>query len=268
MSSDTLADKSLLTIQAINNFKGKSMILFYSPFHTFIHKVLVTAHECGHWDDLERVACFPFMNFDGEEQGDAYSISALNPLDKVPTLALESGQVVFGSQAICEYFDANSKDGRMYPPPGPDRWDAISRLAMCDMIFEQTVVMVMEQWKPEEQWNLGLFEWLWPKFEKSLDSLDRDADRGWSGFDVGHASMLHAISYLGFRAEFYESKDPLHPDFRWREGRPALSAWFDEAITRPSVQSHYMKDFSGDSSPERCQAMVQKVLAAQGESGS
>ncbi len=24
------------------------MKLFYSPFHTFVHKVLVTAHECGH----------------------------------------------------------------------------------------------------------------------------------------------------------------------------------------------------------------------------
>ena len=32
------------------------MKLFYSPFHTFVHKVLVTAHECGHWDQLERIA--------------------------------------------------------------------------------------------------------------------------------------------------------------------------------------------------------------------
>ena len=37
------------------------MKLFYSPFHTFVHKVLVTAHECGHWDQLERIATFPFV---------------------------------------------------------------------------------------------------------------------------------------------------------------------------------------------------------------
>jgi glutathione S-transferase len=243
------------------------MFLFYSPFHTFVHKVLVTAHECGHWDDLDRVACFPFKNLDGVDQGDAYDITILNPLNKVPTLALESGQSIYGSQAICEYFDATSTARKIYPEPGPARWDAISRLALCDTIFEQTVVMVMEQWKPEAEWNMGLFEWLWPKFIKGLDLLERDAERGWDGFDVGHASMLHAISYLGFRAEFYESKDPIHPNFRWREGRPALSAWYDEALARPSVQSHYMQDFDGDSSAERCQAKMQVVLAARARNG-
>lgn len=77
--------------------------------------------------------------------------------------------------------------------------------------------------------------------------------------------MLRAISYLGFRAEFYEAKDPIHPDFNWRDGRPALSDWFDEAIQRPSVQSHYLKDFTGDSSAARLQAAVDEVLAAQKE---
>jgi hypothetical protein len=45
--------------------------------------VLATAHECGHWDRLERFATYPFKNGEGEDQGDAYDISALNPLDKV-----------------------------------------------------------------------------------------------------------------------------------------------------------------------------------------
>ena len=51
------------------------MLLFYSPFHTFVHKVLVTAHECGHWDDLERVPAFPFFNNDGELVSGQYSIA-------------------------------------------------------------------------------------------------------------------------------------------------------------------------------------------------
>ena len=69
------------------------MKLFYSPFHTFIHKVLVTAHEAGLWDEITFVPTYPFKNREGEDQGDAYSIAALNPLNKVPTLALDSGQV-------------------------------------------------------------------------------------------------------------------------------------------------------------------------------
>ena len=237
------------------------MKLFYSPFHTFVHKVLVTAHECGHWDQLERIATFPFKNNQGEDCGDSYDITPLNPLDKVPTLVTDEGQSVFGSQAICEYLDATSRARAMYPEAGPKRWDALCRLSLSDSIFESTVQMVMEQWKPREQWNMGLFEWLWPKFIAGLDSLERDAVRGWDTFDVGHAAMLHAISYLGFRAEFYEAKDPLHPTFNWRESRPALSAWFDEAVQRPSVQSHYNKPFEGDDSAATCQAAVAACLA-------
>ncbi len=240
------------------------MKLFYSPFHSFVHKVLVTAHECGHWDDIDFVPTFPFKNLDGEDQGDSYSISLLNPLDKVPTLATDTGQIIYGSQAVCEYLDANSKARKMYPAPGPARWDAITRLALGDTIFETTVQMVAEQWQEPEQWNMRVFESLWPKYIRALDGLEQKV-AGWTDFDIGHASLLHAISYLGFRAEFYEAKDPIHPDFRWREGRPALSDWFDEAIMRPSVQSHYNKDYEGDTSAERCQQAVQDILALQKE---
>lgn len=239
--------------------------LFYSPFHTFAHKVLITAHECGHWDNIDFVATFPFKNGDGEDQGYAYDLTAINSLNKVPTLVTETGQAIFGSQAVCEYLDATSTARRMYPEPGPKRWDAITRLATGDTIFETTVQMVAEQWQPEEQWNMSLFERLWPKYIAALDKFELEAKRGWSDFDVGHASMLHAISYLGFRAEFYEAKDPVHPEFNWRDGRPALSEWYDEAMQRPSVKSHYNKEFEGDSSPERCQQAIQDVLALQKE---
>ncbi|MEM8917411.1 MAG: glutathione S-transferase family protein [Pseudomonadota bacterium] len=240
------------------------MKLFYSPFHTFIHKVLVTAHECGHWDDIDFIPTFPFKNLDGEDQGDAYIIAALNPLDKVPTLATKTGQVIFGSQAVCEYLDANTKGRNMYPEPGPARWDAITRLALGDTIFETTVQMVAEQWQEPEQWNMRVFESLWPKYIRSLDRLDQQA-AGWIDFDIGHAALLHAISYLGFRAEFYEAKDPIHPDFRWRDGRPALSDWFDAAVERPSVKAHYNVDFAGDTSADRCQQAVRDILDLQKE---
>lgn len=239
------------------------MKLFYSPFHTFIHKALVTAHECGLWDEIDFVATFPFKNLDGEDQGEAYSIAAINPLSKVPTLATDQGQVIFGSQAVCEYLDANSKGAKMYPDPGPARWDAVTRLAMADTVFEGTVQMVAEQWQEPDQWNMTVFERMWPKFIRALDWMDCEAAKGWDQFDIGHAAMLHAISYLGFRAEFYEAKDPIHPNFNWRDGRTTLARWYDEACQRPSVKSHFNTDFTGDGSPERLQAAVAEVLALQ-----
>jgi glutathione S-transferase len=238
-----------------------AITLFYSPFHTFVHKVLVTAHECGHWDDLVRVPTFPFYNNDGEYVRGQYSLAALNPLDKVPTLVSPTGQVIYGSQAVCEYLDATSKARRMYPDAGPARWDAVTRLALCDTLFELTVQMVMEQWNPPETQRIGLFEWIWPKIFAGLDSLEAGAQRGWTDFDVGHASMLHMISYISFRAEFYPAKDPLYPGYNWREGRPALTAWYNEALTRPSVTSHYNLPYEGDKSAAYHQDMVARMVA-------
>lgn len=240
------------------------MKLFYSPFHTFIHKVLVTAHEAGLWDEIEFVPTYPFKNRDGEDQGDRYSIAALNPLDKVPTLTTDEGQVIYGSQSIVEYLDENSVSGhRLYPPAGPDRWDAISRLALCDTMFEMTVMMVMEGWNPEAEQRLPYYEWIWPKIIRGMDRLEERCKRGFTSFDIGQASALHAISYCDFRVNFYEAKDPVHPDFDFADGRPNLKAWWDEAIQRPSVLSHYNKDFDGDDSAEFCQAKVREVLATQ-----
>jgi glutathione S-transferase len=76
--------------------------LFYSPFHSFIHKVLVTAYEAGLWEQITFVPTYPFKNRDGVDQGDRYTIAKLNPLDKVPTLVEGDGQVIYGSQALAE----------------------------------------------------------------------------------------------------------------------------------------------------------------------
>lgn len=241
------------------------MKLFYSPFHTFVHKVLVTAHEAGLWDDITFVPTYPFKNREGEDQGDAYSISALNPLDKVPTLALDSGQVIYGSQAVVECLDDMSKSGKhLYPTEGPSRWEATTRLALADTMFETTVMLAMEGWNPEEKQRIEFFEWIWPKIIRGCDELELACKRGFDGFDIGQASMLHAISYMDFKVNFYEAKDPLYPDFDCFDKRPNLKAWWDEAIQRPSVTSHYNVDFEGEDSAAFLQRNVQEVLAAQG----
>ena len=245
------------------------MKLFYSPFHTFIHKVLVTAYEVGLWDEITFVATYPYKNRDGEDQGDNYSIAAINPLDKVPTLVLDNGQVVFASQALAECLDTMSKSGkRLFPEAGPKRWDAITRLALADTIFETTVMLVMEGWNPEEEQRIEFFEWIWPKIIRGCDKLEAYCKRGFDGFDIGQAAALHAISYMDFRVNFYDAKDPLHPEFNCFENRPNLEAWWKNAIQRPSVIHHYNVDFQGDDSAEFCQKNVQQVLDLQKENST
>lgn len=237
------------------------MKLFYSPFHSFAHKALVVAHEAGLWDQVTLVPTFPFRNLNREFVTGQYDMSVITPLGKVPCLVLEDGTVLYSSQTVVEYFDAQRTSGeRLYPSDGPARWDALRRLALGDAIFEFNVQMSMENWLPREERRIGLYEWLWPKIIAALDEAEAWAS-GSAAVDIGAFGLLQGISYMG---DDVSDADPIHPGYKWREGRPALAAWFDEIVRRPSVQTHFGKDFEGDMSPENHQRHVAEVLAAQG----
>ena len=232
-----------------------TMKLFYSPIHGFIHKALVTAHEAGVWDQLEFVPVYPIK--------DGYSIAAINPLHKVPTLALEDGTVLYGSQTVVEYLDSLSTTGhRLYPAEGPARWDALRRLALADTLFEVTVVMALERLeKPPRE---IVFKWNCAKVVLAVDQMEEDAAKGFGSFDIGQASALHGLSYLD-RQTSRGLHPPVPEGWNWRDGRPALTAWWDAALQRPSVLSHLNKEYEGEDSAEFCQAKVAEVLRAKGK---
>jgi len=236
--------------------------LFYSPFHNFAHKTLVVAHEVGLWDRITLVPSFPFRNLQREFVTGQYDLSPIAPLRKVPLLALEDGSVLYGSQTIAEYLDARgaAETGaqRLYPPDGPARWSALTRLALGDSIFDFAVQLSMESWVLSEQRRLNLYEWLWPKIISALDALEESAGAT-ARFDIGWAGVLQGVSYLAARTG---ADDPVQPNFDWRAGRPGLAAWYDAALQRPSVQAHVGKDYEGDTSPENHRLHVQEVLAA------
>lgn len=240
------------------------MKLFYSPFHGFIHKVLVTTHEAGLWDDMTFVATYPFRNRDGVDQGDRYSLLPVNPLDKVPTLVTGEWQVIYGSEPICQYLDSISRANHLYPAAGPARWDAMRRHDRAQTVFENTVMMNMEGWRPEEERHMDVFEWIWPKILRVLDELEDECQEE-QGFDIGHAATLHALSYGDFGSKFYEAVDPLHPRYDFREGRPNLARWYESMLERPSVKSHLNRDFAGDDSPEYFQAQLAEVVKHRGD---
>ncbi|MEM6832046.1 MAG: glutathione S-transferase family protein [Pseudomonadota bacterium] len=234
------------------------MRLFYSPFHSFAHKALVVAHEKGLWDRITLVPTFPFRNLNREFVTGQYDMSAIAPLGKVPCLALDDGTVLYGSQTVVEYLDSIGHGLKLYPEDGAARWDALTRLALGDAIFELAVQMSMENWIDKAARRSSLYEWLWPKVIGALDEAERWAAGG-PAFDIGAIGLLQGISYLG---EKVSDEDPVHPGYDWRSGRPALSSWYANVIERPSVQSHLGKDYDGDMSPENHQAHVTAVLAA------
>jgi len=244
----------------------KTMLLFYSPFHRFVHKVLVAIHETGLGDDVELVPTFPFRNADGEWVEGQYDISMLNPLGKVPTLTADDGTVLYQSQVIVEYLDSISKANKLYPAGGPERFDALRRLGLGDSIFDFAVQMSMEGWRDEGARRLDLYTWLWPKITRSFDFLEEECD-GWSDFDIGDVGLLQGISYLDGMATGNDSL-PENPCHDWQGRWPKLAAWFQLSLQRPSVQVHYQKPFEGDASAQFHRSKVEQALALAVRSGA
>ena len=235
------------------------MKLFYSPFHDFVHKVLVVAYEAGLQNDIQPIATFPFRDLDGVWVAGKYDVSAINPLGKVPCLALDNGDTLYPSQVVAEFLDRHA-DTPLYPANGARRFDALRRLAIGDALFEFAVQMSMEGWRDPPDRRADLYTWLWPKIDRSLTVCETES-AGWQEFDIGDAGLLQGISYLDAWAT---DRDDIPGNLmtNWRRRWPGLSAWFDRSILRPSVQSHYQQPFSGDTSPESFARGIAEVLEA------
>lgn len=232
------------------------MKLFYSPIHLFAHKVLIVAFESEVIDNIEFVPVYPLR--------EGYNITALNPLNKVPTLTLDNGEVIYGSQAIVEYIDSLSLNKSLYPVNGPSRWDALRRLALADTLFEITTQLTTDD-------NYGdgprekFVSWLWPKVTRCVDAMNADINES-REFDIGDAAQLHALTYLQLCIPDHVP-DLIPKDYDWRENHENLSKWFDKTVLRPSVAFHYNKPYEGDDSPENCQLNVNEVLKLQNRKG-
>ena len=201
------------------------MKLRYSPTSPFVRKVSVTALEKGVAGAIEPIATNPW-----EPDSD---IGRDNPLGKVPALRLADGTILYDSVVICEYLDSLTDSPRLFPPSGPERWDALRRHALADGILECAVLVFQERrMRPQEiRWA----EWI----ERQLGSLTRalDVAEGEVGsfrerLDIGTLTLGCALGYTEFRV----------PDLDWRRGHPALVEWYQSFSQRPAMQGTVPRD--------------------------
>jgi glutathione S-transferase len=65
------------------------------------------------------------------------------------------------------------------------------------------------------------------KIYRALGHIEGQAGRFPDVPDAGHLAIACALGYLDFR----------FPDLGWREGRPALSAWYEGMERHPAMQA-------------------------------
>lgn len=196
------------------------MKLHHSPTSPYVRKVMVLLHEAGQLGDVELVTT------SGTPLDPADGFSAVNPLSKVPALVTDDGQAIYDSRIICRYLDARAGAG-LYG--AEDTWRIQTLEATGEGIIDAALLMAYEwRLRPEEIRFEAWVEGQWVKIAQALDVIERDyMDLMNAPLNAGQIAVACALGYLDLR----------NADRTWRDGRPALAAWFEAFSARPSMQA-------------------------------
>lgn len=86
--------------------------------------------------------------------GEDTTVTASNPLGKVPCLLMEGGEAVFDSRVIVEYLDTLSPVGKLIPSSGRERAEVKTWEALADGAMDAGILARMEAtWvhRPDDQ---------------------------------------------------------------------------------------------------------------------
>lgn len=194
-----------------------SLTLWYDPRSPFVRKVLVFAHEAGLAEMIVLAA--------GEVWSADTGITKDNPLGKVPALVTPDG-VFAGSYLCCEYLDSLHGGTRLIPADARERWPALQLHALADGIMEAAVASVTEQLRrPKEFIYQGTLDRQSAKINRTLDRISAMTLTQAPG--IATITLGCALGYLDFRM----------PQLAWRDGRAALSLWYEQFAQRKSMQA-------------------------------
>ena len=197
------------------------MKLRYSPTSPYVRKVMVVALETGLDGRLDKIETSVAPTKPNAE------VAKVNPLMKVPALALDNGETLFDSPVICEYLDSLHGGAKMFPASGPARWTALRRQALGDGILDAAILTRYESIRPDAvKWP----DWIdgqMAKVRSALADAEVDADKLGTTVDIGTITVGCALGYLDFR---FASEN-------WRAKHPKLAKWYDGFAKRPSMAS-------------------------------
>ncbi len=154
-------------------------------------------------------------------------IPALNPLGKVPALALDNGDVLFDSPVIVEYLDS-LKAPALLAGSDTARWEMLRWQALADGMLDATVSRLLESRRPAEQQSAENIRRQEDKIARSIEYTEQRLSReSWlmeNRFTLADLVMAGALEYIDFR----------YPH-NWRGRHPRLAQWLAGVSARPSL---------------------------------
>ena len=197
------------------------MKLYTNPASPFARKARIIVQELNLTKVVEEV------DVARQDLGDGFR--HINPLGKIPVLALKDGSTIFDSPVICEYLN-DLGGGKFFPGrsllrENSGHWRALTLQALGDGICDAAVARNYELLRPKEQQSEVAIRKYLQAVTVSLDVLEQ-VKLG-KKTTIGEIAVACAIGYLDFRI----------PELSWREARPNLRDWYEKFAQYPSMKA-------------------------------
>jgi glutathione S-transferase len=195
------------------------MKLRSSPASPFVRKVRIAAALLGLADEIELE--------DADTINPPASLLAQNPLGKIPALVLEDGETLYDSRVIVEYLDFRAGGGKLIPPPGPERFKVLTRLALADGVTDAALLLVYEKrWREPAEYGERWKAHQAAKVARGLKVLE-NAPPPEGALDIAAIALACTLGYLDLRFEGL-----------WRAEYPRLVAWLEAfAAATPAFEA-------------------------------
>jgi glutathione S-transferase len=188
----------------------------------FVRMSLVTAHEAG-WGN--RVVLTEARVTPTVENAE---LARYSPIAKVPVLVTEHNHALYDSRVIMEYICHVSGNRELIPDDGVKRFRILTLLALGQGIAESGVAYRYETaMRPAElQWS-DYKARLERRVTAAFDDLEANWAKELAEVSAGSIAVAVALAYLDYRL----------PAWRWRDGRPGLTAFHDGFSARASMKA-------------------------------
>jgi glutathione S-transferase len=193
------------------------MLLHWSRTSPYVRKVMVAAHELGLADRLDLRETFP--------ESVVADVSPDNPLAQIPTLVLDDGSKLFDSLVIADYF--NDLAGGTLFGTRETRFAVLTRHALAAGLTDRLNARFNEMKRPSAERSPRVMERFAASCPRVYDALESMASGFSTGIpDIGEIAAGVALGYADYRLD----------GDGWRDGRPALTAWYEKVSGRRSFR--------------------------------
>jgi len=203
---------------------GHSMRLLYSAGSPFARLVRIALLETG----LD--ACVTKQELTRARLYSAESdVLALSPIGRVPTLELDDGTILTESKLILDYIDALNTGPKLLARDGSDGWRTLAEMGLALGLLEGMVAWIRAPAPPERRPSEEVLARESLRVNRAADALEDSVARGGYGGPLNAAQIV-----LGTALGLAKPRLPL---WKWREGRPELSGWYDAIAARASFRA-------------------------------